>query len=69
VTDTLRVSAMFEVTKSVAQNKMHLVSSSQLFSRMNTIIVVGEEFVYCLFSALLPCENQLKTETLNLLEC
>lgn len=59
---------MFEVTKSVAQNKMHLASSSQLFSHKNKIIVVREEFVRYLFSALLPCENQLKTEMLNLLD-
>lgn len=59
---------MFEVTKSVAQNKMHLASSSQRFSHKNKIIVVREEFVHYLFSALLPCENQLKTEMLNLLD-
>lgn len=59
---------MFEVTKSEAQNKMHLASSSQQFSQKNKIIVVREEFVYCLFSALLPCKNQLKTEMLNLLD-
>ena len=47
---------------------MHLASSSQLFSHKNKIIVVREEFVYCLFSALLPCANQLKTEMLNLLD-
>lgn len=47
---------------------MHLASSSQLFSHKNKIIVVREEFMYCLPSALLPCENQLKTEMLNLLD-
>lgn len=47
---------------------MRLASSSQLFSHKNKIIVVSEEFVYYLFSALLPCENQLKTEMLNLLD-
>lgn len=45
---------------------MHLVSSSQLFSHKNKIFVVREEFVYCVFSALLPYENQLKTEMPNL---
>lgn len=59
---------MFEVTKSVAQNKMRLSSSSQLFSHKTKIIVVREEFMYCLFTALFPCENQLKTEMLNLLD-
>lgn len=59
---------MFEVTKSVAQNKMHLGSSSQLFSHKNKITVVREEFVYYLFNSLLPCKNQLKTEVFHLLD-
>lgn len=54
------------VTKSLAQNKMHLASSLQLFSHKNKIFVVRKEFVYCAFSALLPYENQLKTEMPNL---
>lgn len=52
----------------MAQNKMHLASSSQVFSHKNKIIVVRDEFVYCLFSALLSCENQLKPEMFNLLD-
>lgn len=60
---------MFDLTKSVAQNKMYLASSSQLFSYKSKISVVREVFVYCLSSALFLCENQLKTEMLNLSDC